>query len=295
MDLLLQQLVNGLSNGALYAIFAIGFGLIFANMGILNVAQGTFATWGVIPAFFLITVAGAPFWLALVAGIVGAGIVGVLAEWLAFRPLRNRNAGMLGSIIVSIGIWIVLLNLAELVLGHDVRSMPASSFPSTPIAIGTLLIQPITFVNVAALIVVSVGLTVFLQRTRFGASIRAVGFTQESASIVGVSSPVVLTVTAFVAAAIAGLAGVLTAFSTNNVSFEVGEALLLKGFAAVVIGGFGSIKGATVAGLAIGVVEAMTMQYLSTSLRDAITFGLLLLFLVVRPQGIFGELKVSRA
>ncbi len=142
----------------------------------------------------------------------------------------------------------------------------------------------------------AVGLGLFLARTRFGAAIRSVGFKPETASIVGVNTKLVLSVTAIPAAGIAGLAGVLTSISTNNVSFTVGEGLsVLEGFAAVVIGGFGNIRGAVLAGVAIGVIEALTLQYLSSTFRDAIIFGLLLLFLVVRPQGIFGELKVSRA
>ena len=295
MELLLQQLLNGLSLGSLYAIFAIGFGLIFANMGILNVAQGSFATWGVIPAYLLVVHMQVPFWLALVAGVVGAGLIGLLAEWFAFKPLRDRGAGMLGSIIVAVGIWIILLNLAEVVLGPNPTAMPEGSFPSRPVNIAGLLVPPIFFVNFAALIIVAVGLSLFLARTRFGAAIRSVGFKPDTAAIVGVDTRLVLSVTAILAAAIAGLSGVLSAVSTNNVSFSVGEGLMLKGFAAVIIGGFGNIRGAVIAGVGIGVLEALTLQYLSTTFRDAITFGLLLLFLVVRPQGIFGELKVSRA
>lgn len=295
MELLLQQLMNGLSLGSLYAIFAIGFGLIFANMGILNVAQGSVATWGVIPAYFLALYLNVPFWLALLAGVVGAGLIGLLAEWLAFRPLRNRNAGMLGSIIVAVGIWIVLLNLAENVLGSNPTAMPTGTFPTQPILILGLQIPPIFFVNWGSLAIVAVGLSLFLARTRFGAAIRSVGFKLETASIVGVNTKLVLSVTAVLAAAIAGLSGVLTAMSTNNVSFTVGEALMLKGFAAVVIGGFGNIRGAVIAGVGIGVLEALTLQYLSSTFRDAIVFGLLLAFLLIRPQGIFGELKVSRA
>lgn len=295
MELLLQQLVNGLSLGSLYAIFAIGFGLIFANMGILNVAHGSFATWGVIPAYLLVVSTGAPFWLALLVGIVGAGVIGLLAEWLAFKPLRDRNAGMLGSIIVAVGIWIILLNLAEVVLGPNPTAMPEGTFPSRPIQLFGLQIPPIFLVNWASLVIVAVGLSLFLKRTRFGAAIRAVGFKPETAAIVGVDTRLALSVTAVLAAGIAGLAGVLTSFSTNNVSFTTGEGLMLKGFAAVIIGGFGNIRGAVIAGIGIGIVEAMTLQYLSTTYRDAITFGLLLLFLLVRPQGIFGELKVNRA
>lgn len=295
MDLLLQQLVNGLSLGSLYAIFAIGFGLIFANMNILNVAHGAFATWGVIAAYFLLINADVPFWVAVLAGVLGSGAIGLLAELFAFKPLRDRNAGMLGSIIVAVGIWIILLNLAEVVLGPNPKAMPEGTFPSQPIDVFGIVVPPIFLVNFAALVVVAVGLSLFLSKTRFGAAIRSVGFKPETASIVGVNTKLVLSVTAILAAGIAGLAGVLTSFSTNNVSFTVGEGLLLKGFAAVVIGGFGNIRGAVIAGVGIGLLEAMTLQYLSTTFRDAITFGLLLAFLVIRPQGIFGELKVSRA
>jgi branched-chain amino acid transport system permease protein len=294
MELLLQQLVNGLSLGSLYAIFAIGFGLIFANMGILNVAHGSFATWGVIPAYLLLVHAHVPFWVALLVGVLGAGLIGLLAEWLAFKPLRDRGAGMLGSIIVAVGIWIILLNLAEVVLGHNPTAMPEGTFPTRPLYLGEIAIPPVFIVNWIAVAAVAVGLSLFLSRTRFGAAIRSVGFKPETAVIVGVDARLLLSVTAVLAAAIAGLAGVLTSISTNNVSFSVGEGLMLKGFAAVVIGGFGNIRGAVIAGIGLGVIEAMTLQYLSTTFRDAITFGLLLVFLVLRPQGIFGELKVSR-
>ncbi|MTD54967.1 branched-chain amino acid ABC transporter permease [Amycolatopsis pithecellobii] len=295
MNLFLQQLVNGLSTGALYALFAIGFGIIFANMGILNVAHGTFATWGVVAAYELVIHTGLPFVVAVPAAAIAAGAIGLLAETFAFRPLREKNAGLLGSIIVAVGVWIILLNLAEVVLGPDAVALPDGVFPTKAIAVAGLQIPPIYFVNVLTLAVVAIGLGLFLSRTRFGAAIRAVGFKPESAAIAGVNARLALGVTAVIAAGIAGVAGILTAATTNNVSFNVGEGLLLKGFAAVVIGGFGNLRGAVLGGLAIGIIEIMTVQYLSTTFREAIVFGLLLVFLVARPQGIFGEVKVSRA
>lgn len=295
MNLFLQQLVNGVSMGALYALFAIGFGLIFANMGILNVAHGTFATWGVIAAYEVAIHARLPFVVLVLAAVLAAGAIGVLAEFFAFRPLREKNAGLLGSIIVAVGVWIILLNLAEVVLGPDAVALPDGVFPAKAIEVAGLRVPPIYVLNVLTLAAVAIGLGAFLRRTRFGAAIRAVGFKPESATIVGVNARLMLGVTAAIAAAIAGLAGILTAATTNNVSFNVGEGLLLKGFAAVVIGGFGNLRGAVLGGLAIGIIEIMTIQYLSSTFREAIVFGLLLLFLVVRPQGIFGELKVSRA
>ena len=134
-----------------------------------------------------------------------------------------------------------------------------------------------------------------MERSRFGSSIRAVGFDADSAAISGVNPRVVIYVTAFLASAVAAIAGILSGLATNNVSFTLGEGLLLKGFAAVVVGGFGDVRGAMVGGLIIGVSEVLGAQYISNSFRDAITFGLLLLFLVLRPRGIFSELQYSRA
>ncbi|GAA1009748.1 branched-chain amino acid ABC transporter permease [Acrocarpospora pleiomorpha] len=295
MDLFIQQLINGVALGALYALFAIGFGLIFAKMGILNVAHGTFATWGVIAAYELLAHADVPFAVAVVAAVLASAATGLVAELCAFRPLRHKNAGMLGSIIVAIGVWIILLNLAEAVLGPDPVALPEDAFPSRALYLWGFQIPPIYLLNIITLAVVSLGLGSFLQRTRFGAAIRTVGIQPQSAAIVGVNTRLVFAVTAVLAAGVAGLAGILTAVTTNNVSFTVGEGLLLKGFAAVVIGGFGNLRGAVLGGLAIGVIEIMTLQYLSSTFREAITFGLLLLFLVVRPQGLFGEVQVTRA
>lgn len=295
MQLLAQQLANGIALGSVYALFAIAFALILARMGILNVAHGTFATWGAIASYWLVTEQGVNFWAAAAVGIVCAGLLGVLADTLAFEPLRRREAGMFAPIIASIGVWIILLNLAENVLGPTTQSYPVEAVPATPLEIGGLLALPAHLLSVVALVVVVTAVHLLLNRSRFGAAVRAVSVDPRSASIVGVDARRTLVVVAFLAAAIAGLAGVLAALSDNNVSFGMGEALLLKGFAAVVVGGYGDIRGAAAVGVAIGVLEVLSSQYISSGFRDAITFGVLLLVLVVRPQGLFGERQLVRA
>lgn len=295
MGLLTQQLFNGLAVGSVYALFAIGFALILARMKILNVAHGTFATWGALSAFWLVVQGGMNFWIAAVLGIAFAGLLGVLSELLAFGPLRKRNAGSFAPIIASIGIWIVLLNVAEGFIGPTTRSFPIEAVPSTPLRIGGIIMLPAHILSITALILVVTSVHLLLSRSRFGAAVRAVSVDSRSAAIVGVNPRRTLLAVAFIAAGVAGLAGVLSALADNNVSFGLGEALLLKGFAAVVVGGYGDIRGAAAVGVVIGVLEVLSSQYISSDFRDAITFGILLLVLVTRPQGLFSERQLVRA
>lgn len=295
MGLLAQQLFNGIAVGSVYALFAIGFALILARMGILNVAHGTFATWGALASFWLVVQGGMNFWIAAVLGVALAGLLGVMSELFAFGPLRKRNAGTFAPIIASIGIWIVLLNVAEGFIGPTTRSFPIDTVPSTPLRIGGIVMLPAHILSIVALICVVTAIHLLLTRSRFGAAVRAVSVDSRSAAIVGVNPRRTLLVVAFLAAGIAGLAGLLAAFSDNNVSFGLGEALLLKGFAAVVVGGYGDIRGAAAVGVAIGVLEVLSSQYISSDFRDAITFGILLLVLVTRPQGLFSERQLVRA
>lgn len=295
MGLLAQQLFNGLAMGSVYALFAIGFALILARMGILNVAHGTFATWGALSSFWLVVQAGMNFWVAAVLGIVLAGLLGVMSELFAFGPLRKRNVGTFAPIIASIGIWIVLLNVAEGFIGPTTRSFPIDAVPSTPVRIGGIVMLPAHVLSITALILVVTAIHLLLSRSRFGAAVRAVSVDSRSAAIVGVNPQRTLLVVAFMAAGVAGLAGLLSALADNNVSFGLGEALLLKGFAAVVVGGYGDIRGAAAVGVAIGVLEVLSAQYISSDFRDAITFGILLLVLVTRPQGLFSERQLVRA
>ncbi len=295
MDLFLQQLFNGLALGATYGMFALGFGLVFATMGILNVAHGTFATWGALIALYAVAGMGLPFIPGLILGVVGAGLLGVLVDQIAFEPLRRRDAGLLGPIITSIGMWIILGALAQIATNSTARRFPIGTFPERLFEIGPLRLELVQIVNIVVALALAITLYLFMERSRFGSAIRAVGFDANSAAISGVNPRIVIYVTAFLASAVAAIAGILSGLATNNVSFTLGEGLLLKGFAAVVVGGFGDVRGAMVGGMIIGVSEVLGAQYISNSFRDAITFGLLLLFLVLRPRGIFSELQYSRA
>lgn len=295
MDLFLQQLVNGLAAGAFYALFATGFGLLFATMNILNVAHGTFATWSAICSWWFVTRWELGIVPAVLLAIVVVGVLGVVVDLLVFDPLRRRSTrGFFGVLLASIGVWIVLLNLARIATGATFKSMPIDSYPRNFYRIGPVTVSNMQLIAIGLALGIGTALYVVIHRTRFGAAVRAVGANAPSASLAGVNSRVVLVAVSFVAAAVAAVAGVVTALSTNSISFQLGEELLVKGFAAVVIGGWGDVRGPVIGGFLIGVLEVMTAQYISNSFRDALSFGLLIAFLLYRPTGILRPASVAR-
>ena len=295
MSLFLEQLINGCALGSLYALFAIGFGLVFATLGILNAAHGTYASWAAIVALAVVEHLGLPFPLAVMVGVMAGGFLALVVDQLAFQPLRRRRAGMLGALITSIAAWIILDNLADAATGHNSLSFPLPSYPSGMVRLGEVQFAVMQAVSIMAMILVTIGMHILVRHSRFGAAMRAVGWNEAAAAIAGVNPHRVILATAFLAGATSGLAGVLGGIATQNVSYTLGEGLMLKVFAAVVVGGYDDVRGAAVAGVALGILEVMSAQYISTSLRDGITYALLLGFLLLRPRGLFGGVNFVRA
>lgn len=295
MELFLEQLINGLALGSLYALFGLGFGLVFATLGILNAAHGTYASWAAIVALAAVERLNLPFIPALLAGIFGGGLLALVVDQVAFQPLRRRGGGMISALITSIAAWIILDSLAGTATGHQSLSFPRGSYPGTMFYLGSIPLPAMQIITVASMLVVTISMHLLIRRSRFGAAMRAVGWNQTAAALGGVNPRHVVVITAFLAGATSGFAGVLGGISTQNVSFSLGEGLLLKGFAAVVVGGYDDVRGTAVAGVALGVLEVMTAQYLSSGLRDGITYALLLAFLLLRPRGLFGSAGFSRA
>ncbi|MBU6497937.1 MAG: branched-chain amino acid ABC transporter permease [Rhodospirillales bacterium] len=295
MSLFVEQLINGCALGSLYALFAIGFGLVFATLGILNAAHGTYASWAAIAALAAVQRLGLPFPLAVLVGVAAGGALGVAVDQIAFQPLRRRGAGMLGALITSIAAWIVLDNLAGVATGQDSLSFPTDSYPGGMLHVGGIAFSTMQLITIIAMLAATLGMHLLVRHSRFGAAMRAVGWKEQAAAIVGVDPRRVVLATAFLAGAASGLAGVLGGISTANVSYSLGEGLMLKGFAAVVVGGYDDVRGAALAGVALGILEVMSAQYVSTSLRDGITYALLLGFLLLRPRGLFGGTSFVRA
>jgi len=295
MDLFLAQLVNGVALGSIYGLFAMGFGLVFSTMGILNAAHGTYATWAAITALYAMEAAGLPFIAAVPVGVLAGGVLAVVVDQVAFQPLRSRGAGLLGTLITSIAFWIILDSLAGFATGQQALSFPPGRTPAALFRLGGISVSAIQVISIVCLVVCATGLHALIRHSRFGAAMRAVGWQQEAASLGGVNSRTVIVLTAALAGATSGLAGVLSGVATQNISFSLGEGLLLKGFAAVVVGGYDDVRGTAIAGILLGVAEVFCGQYLSSSYRDGITYALLLTFLLVRPRGLFGSVGFVRA
>lgn len=288
MELFVQQLVNGIALGSLYAIFAMAFGLMFANLGLLNVAFGSLAIMGALVGHWTMAEWGLSWPYALIVGALAAAVLTLGVDRVAFQPLRARGRMTLAPIISSIALWMMLDATFLHLTDARPQSFPLAGLPYWSLEVGPVVIpstQVLTIVGAASILIV---LYLFLQRSRFGMAMRASGWNERSAVIVGVRPQTVIVVTTLIAGAAAGVAGTLGAMSANSITLGLGQALFLKGFAAVIVGGYGDIRGAALGGILLGVAEVMTSQYISNSFRDVVAMSLLILVLVFRPQGILG-------
>jgi branched-chain amino acid transport system permease protein len=293
--MLTQQLINGLTLGGAYALFAVGFGIVFSTMQILNLAQGVYATWAAIMAYWVFDATGVPFWIGCLVGAAAGALVAIATDQIAFQPLRGRGAEqMLGAIITSIAMWIALRELASILTDAAPLGFPSESVPTGQVEILGTPVLGTQIVTVVLGLVVTALIYLLLHHTRTGAAVRAIGFSRPAAAIAGVNPRTAIIVGAGVSGIATGLAGVLYA-SNQSFSFSMGDALLLQGFAAVVIGGVGDVRASAAGGFLVGMTQVLSAQYISGTLQDAIVFGLLLVFLVVRPRGLFGTTDLLRA
>lgn len=292
--LFLEQLANGICTGAVYALFAVGFSIVFSTMQILNLAQGVYATAGAVVAYFALSSLGLPYWLGALIGILAASVVAVLVDQIAFEPLRRRGVQLLGAVIASVGMWIGIREVFSIATHATPVGFPPGTVPRGTISLGPVAILQTQAIALACAIVVIPAIYYLLHRTNIGASIRAVGYDKRSAEIAGINPRVTIIAAAMVSGAVTGLAGILLA-GGQSFNFTLGDGLLLQGFAAVVIGGMGDIRGAALGGILIGVVQTMSAAYISASYQDAITFGLVLIVLLRRPTGLLGTASFQRA
>lgn len=290
MTQLLQQILNGLGVGSTYAVFAMGFSLVYATLDVLNLAHGTYATWGALSAYWAVVLLGLPLFLAAPIGIIVGGLIAVLVDYIGFRPFRKVGSSKLGPVITSIAFMIILDNLALIATEARWRSFPAGTFPHQVFRLGGVVVPLIFVVNISIAVIIGLLLFLLIQKSKVGASMRAVGWNPALTAIGGINPHSVIVLTSFLGGSVAALAGILNGLSTNNISFHLGEGLFFKGFAAVVLGGFGDYRGSAIAGLFIGVLEVLAAQYISNSFRDAISFGLVLLILLFMPTGFLGKM-----
>jgi branched-chain amino acid transport system permease protein len=286
MVALAQSLIDALALGGLYALIAIGIALTYTVMGMMNFAQGEFI---MVPAYALFVLAGLPFAVA-VGGALAAGIaIAVLAERVAFRPVRN--ADLAAQLVTSLAVATILQNVVSATVDARAQSVATPALLSESSQVGALSIPNLEILTLALTAIVLGGLGWLLYRTRIGLEMRAAAENFEMARLLGVRADRVITIAFAISGALAAIAGVLIVMQTGQVSPTMGLTPVLVGFIAVVIGGFGRIFGAVIGGLVLGVLSSLLGTYLPDGLvpfRDAIVFSLPVAILIVRPQGLLG-------
>ena len=308
ISIFLQQLLNGLSIGSVYAIFALGYTLVFSILGIINFAHGAIFTLG---AYFSYTLTGGafgfngllanaslpirlPFFLALLFGSILAGLASIAVERLAFRPLRQRGADPLLTLVSSLGAAVVIVNVIQYLVGAEIYTFPSNTYGNLPMSInfGTaekpIVLRTVQIIIFAVSAVLVTILTYFISFTRFGKALQAVAEDQMTASLLGINTEQFITLTFFLSGFLGGVAGTLVGSSVSIAGPYFGIAFGLKGLGVIVLGGLGNIPGAVVGGLVIGLAEAFVPADYS-GYKDAIAFALLFLMLLVRPQGLLGR------
>jgi branched-chain amino acid transport system permease protein len=287
---LIQYLLSGLSNGAIYALIGFGFAIIHNATGIINFAQGEFVMLGGMLTVFFLAFFGLPIAPSIMLAILISTIVGITFERLAIRPLKNAKPIRL--IIITIGASIFMRGAAMLLWGKDTHALPAFS-GNDPLYIAGATILPQHLWIFAITILIIIASRLFFNHSIIGKAMRACAYNAQAASLVGIDVKIMVMLSFAVSAAIGSLAGIIIAPLTMT-SYDVGIMLGLKGFCAVIIGGMSSGFGTVLGGLLLGLLEALGAGFISASYKDAIAFIILLLILFFRPEGLFGKKETER-
>ncbi len=292
--MLAQQLVNGVLLGATYALFALGFTLMFGVLRVINLTYGFYFSAGALLALWM-TRAGVPIWAALPLAAIGAGCIAVVLDWVLLTRLRRIRAPELSSLMVTLGGVLALYSVLTSWLGPDIRRLPPGIVSADAFHIGDIRITTAQILILAATAVLVGALLALMHGTRLGLAIRAMAEKPDAAQLMGIDTERVAALVSFISGCLAGAGGVLIGLNFNAVQPYMGEAMMLRGFVVVIVGGLGDIRGALLAGLALGVIEVMTAGYVSSELKDAVAFLILVAVLWTRPSGLFGRAVIRRA
>jgi branched-chain amino acid transport system permease protein len=304
MAFFLQELVNGITTGALYALVALGFSMVYGVLKLLNFAHGDLYMVGAFAGYFVIQWFGGPAALAipvplllvimfvLASGLVGG--LGVAIERFAYRPLRD--APRIAPLITAIGISFFLENSVLLLFGGQTRIYNTPDFISlsSGISIGPVTIDTVQIMVLVLGAALMIGLQLLVNRTKLGKQMRAVSADREAAEMLGISVNFTIAATFFLGSALAGVAGVMAGLMFNQVTNLIGFIAGLKAFTAAVVGGIGSIPGAMLGGLLIGVAESFITGYISSAYTNLFVFGILIVVMLVRPSGLLGRAQLQK-
>ena len=284
----LQQIINGLTLASSYAVIALGLTLIFGVLNIINMAHGEIFMIGAFIGLMLVTVFKVNLFLALIGAMIGGAILGYLLEVFALRPLRRKKVSHLAPLISTIGVSIFLESVALLIWGPQTRSFP-NEFTGAVIDFQVFKISVVQIISLASAVILMIILNLWLKKTKVGKAIRATSLSTETAALLGINTNRIISLTVMVASALGAAAGVLVGLSFDAIEPMMGVVIGFKGLAVLILGGLGNIPGAMAGGFILGLAEVFAVAYGDSSYRDAVAFGLIIILLFWRPQGLFGS------
>lgn len=290
--MLLQQFVNGLVIGSIYALFAVGYTLVFGVLDLLNLAHGSIYMAGALISWVLVTVLHVNFFVAMLIAFVGAGLLVILLDQVSFSPFRRgrmTESYKLAPLISTIGFSTVLQSVALGMCGPDYLRFPREAVTVLPLNLGPVMISTSQVAILLLALGLVLALSLLINRTSLGRAIRAVAENTTVGQLLGIPISYISGATFFISSGLGGVAGVLIGLTYNNINPYMGELLQLKGMAVIVLGGLGSIPGAAIAGFLLGEVEVFTVHFFSSGMQNAVGFGVLFLTLVLKPSGIFKQ------
>lgn len=288
----MQQFMDGIFLGSIYALFAIGFTLVFGVLDRLNLAHASVFSAGALVGIELVTRLGVNIWLTVPLVMIVGAVLGVLIERIAFRPLKGRHDAHFAGLISSIAFGAIILSLLQARYGADTRRFPPTSFPATRFEIFGATVSLLQLLILVISVSLMLVLTWLVARSKLGRGMRTIAENPHAARVLGLNVDRITTGTFAISSALGAVAGVLFTLNVNAAQLGIGHAVELKGLAVIIVGGMGSLPGALVGGLVLGLAEVYAVNYVGSSWRDMVAFGLLFLILILRPQGLFGARKL---
>ena len=289
MSIFVQSLINGLNQGAIYALIALGYTMVYGILRMINFAHGDFIMVGAYTLFYTVPLMvnhGMPAWLAVIAAIVVCTVVGILVERIAYKPVRK--SGSISALITALAMSVFLENLAMVLFGGNPKTV-TQIFSLPMVEILGAKVQMKYLLTLGIGLVIMVALTLFVRLTKLGKAMRAVPQDREAATIVGINVDRIITVTFAIGSALAAVAALMYCSTYPRCTTDMGSIMGIKAFIAAVLGGIGIIPGAMLGGLIVGLIEILVKVYLAPGWYEAITYSILIVVLLIKPSGILGK------
>lgn len=287
MPHMMEQIINGINAGSIYALIALGYTMVYGIVQLINFAHGDVLMMGAYFGLLSYTIWKIPFWIAIMVAMVICALLGVLIDKVAYKPLRQ--APRISALITALGVSMFLENIFRVIFGAEPRKMPTPDFLNHTVTIGSVSISYVMILTVTLSVICMAALQWMVQSTKTGKAMRAISEDLEAAKLMGVNVDRVISITFAIGSALAALGGVLYSISYYQAEPYMGMMPGLKAFVAAVLGGIGILPGAMLGGFALGLVENIAKAWISSSWANAISFSILILILLIKPAGILGK------